>query len=83
MEQLSIQQLWNYDPRHRDSHCAGQLCLGSGLKTYEEMASGLITTPRSSSESVFLSHFEEFEQLDKYTVLVLRGKKGFQRQKLF
>lgn len=42
MEQLSVQQLWDYDPRLEDPHCAGQLCPGSGLRTNGEIARGLI-----------------------------------------
>lgn len=44
VERLSAQQLWVYDPRPRDPHCAGQLCPGTGLTTNGEMARGLITT---------------------------------------
>lgn len=64
VEQLSIQQLWNYDPRPRDPYCANQLCPQSGLGTNGEMARGVIATHKISYESVFLWSLDKCIVLD-------------------
>lgn len=55
VERLSVQQLCDYDPRPRDPHCAGRLCPGTGLRTNGEMARGLIKTPKSRLDSVWMN----------------------------